>query len=172
MTQPEAPAETTPEATPDTAAAETVATETEPEPTQPKPTETVDFWKGKAREQEKRAKENATKAAEFDRLTEAAKSDLQRATERAEAAERRAAELESERDVTDWKARAAEKFGVPASVLRGSTADEINAHAESLKALLPEPRKPGQVPGEGRTVMPGKGDAAQDFAAALRQAGL
>jgi hypothetical protein len=39
---------------------ETTETETEtPEQQAPKPTETVDFWKSKAREQEKRAKENA-----------------------------------------------------------------------------------------------------------------
>lgn len=47
----------------------------------PKPTETVDFWKSKAREQEKRAKENADAARELATLKDAQKSDAERAAE-------------------------------------------------------------------------------------------
>jgi hypothetical protein len=139
----------------------------------PKPTETVEFWKGKAREQEKRAKENADKAQKFDQVTAAQKSELQLAIERAEAAEKKSAVLEAEKQKADWKAAVAKdpKYaGVPADVLRGESLEEIEAHAASLKALLPEPRKPGQVPGEGRTVTTGSGDPAQQFADILRKA--
>ena len=66
----------------------------EPTPTTPtegeqpvKPTETVEFWKGKAREQEKRAKENADARKQLDELTESRKSEIEKAQERAAAAE-------------------------------------------------------------------------------------
>lgn len=168
------PEDPTPEAP-----AETATTETDPvsdEPTEqqpPKPTETVDFWKSKAREQEKRAKENAAKAAEFDKVTEAQKTEQQRLLERAEAAEQRAAALESAREISEWKAQVAKdpKYaGVTADVLRGSSLEEIEDHAASLKALLPEPRKAGQVPAEGRTVTTGSGDPATQFAELIRNA--
>jgi len=57
-----------------------------------------------------------------------------------------------------------------AAVLRGTTLEEIEDHAAELKALLPEPRKAGQVPAEGRTVTTGTGDPAQQFAELIRNA--
>ena len=159
--QPEAPAEvveTTPEA--DTES---------PEQQTPKPTETVDFWKAKAREQEKRAKANADAAARLAALEDADKTELQRERDAREAAQRETAELRAEREVEGWKAQVSKKFGIPADVLRGATLDDIEEHAASLKALLPEPRTPGQVPNEGRTVTGGAGNPAQQFANILKQ---
>lgn len=113
------------------------------------------------------------KAAKFDQVTAAQKSEVQLATERADAAEQRAAKLESEKEVAGWKSQIAKdpKYaGVTVDVLRGNTFEELEEHAASLKALLPEPRKPGHVPGEGRTVTPGTGDPAQQFAELIRNA--
>jgi hypothetical protein len=69
-------------------------------PPETKPTETVDFWKAKAREQEKRAKANADAAARLQQIEDAQKTEAQRAAEaltaekaRADAAEKRAAAL-------------------------------------------------------------------------------
>ena len=84
--------ENTQEQAPATEAADTVDTVETPEP---KPTETVDFWKSKAREQEKRAKDNAAAAKRLAELEDASKSEQERAAERVTAAEQRAAELES-----------------------------------------------------------------------------
>jgi hypothetical protein len=161
------PAET---ATPETEAEATAETPKDEAPEQPKPTETVEFWKAKAREQEKRAKENAAKAAEFDKVTEAQKSEQQRLLERAEAAEGALGAVKAAQEINDWKAQVSKQTGVPVDVLRGTDLEEIEAHAASLKALLPEPRKPGSVPGEGRTVQTGTGDPAQQFAELLRGA--
>lgn len=61
----------------------------------PKPTETVEFWKQKAREQEKRAKENAEAARRLSEIEDASKSEAQRAAERLTEAEKRAAEAEA-----------------------------------------------------------------------------
>lgn len=68
-------------------------TTTETTETTPPPTETVEFWKAKAREQEKRAKENAAAAKRVKEIEDASKSEQERATERATAAEQRAQEL-------------------------------------------------------------------------------
>jgi hypothetical protein len=53
----------------------------------PKPTETVDFWKEKAREQERRAKANAEAARRLAELEESQKTDAQKAADKLAAAE-------------------------------------------------------------------------------------
>lgn len=52
-----------------------------------KPTETVEFWKTKAREQEKRAKDNATAATRLAEIEEAQKSETEKAADRIAKAE-------------------------------------------------------------------------------------
>ena len=145
---------------------ETTTSDESPQEPAPKPTETVDFWKSKAREQEKRAKENADAARELEAIRESQKSDQQRLVERAEAAERERDEERALRQVGDWRSEVAKKTGIPADVLRGNSLEDIESHAASLKALLPEPR-PGHVPTEGRTVTTGSGDPAQQFASLI-----
>ncbi len=65
-------------------AAEAAATGTEAteQTEQQKPSETVDFWKQKAREQEKRAKENADAAKRLTALEDAQKSETEKAADR------------------------------------------------------------------------------------------
>lgn len=48
----------------------------------PKPTETVEFWKQKAREQEKRAKDNATAAQRLAEIEDAQKTESERTADR------------------------------------------------------------------------------------------
>ena len=55
--------------------------------TEAKPTETVDFWKQKAREQEKRAKENADAARRLGEIEDAQKSESEKAADRVAKAE-------------------------------------------------------------------------------------
>jgi hypothetical protein len=116
------------------------------------------------------------KASKFDEITEAQKTELQKAVERAEAAEKRAQEFEAAQQISAWKAEAAKASGVPADVLRGSTEQEIQAHAETLKSLIPAPdAKRGAVgpyvPAEGGTPStPLGGDPASQFAELLRKA--
>ena len=68
------------------------------------------------------------KAEKFDEFQEAAKSDLQRAQERAAQLER---ELTSEREMRVRESVAAQK-GVPATALTGSTKEELEASADAL----------------------------------------
>ena len=77
------------------------------------------------------------KAAKFDEIEEQNKSDLEKATERAEAAEKELAGLKHSADVAKWKAAASAATGVPVAALRGDTEEEITAHAEAIKAAIP-----------------------------------
>lgn len=108
-----------------------------------------------------------TKAAQFDAITEAQKTVLQKAEERADEAERRAQALETKQQIADWKTQIAKDAGVPASALRGNTEEDLKAHAEELKALLPDPnaRKVGGafVPTEGRNSGQGGSDPRTQF---------
>jgi len=78
--------------------AEATATETEApteQTAETKPTETVDFWKQKAREQEKRAKENAEAAKRLAELEESQKSETEKAADRIAKAEAEVASVPS-----------------------------------------------------------------------------
>jgi hypothetical protein len=99
--------------------------------TQTKPTETVDFWKKKAREQETRAKANAAAATKLQEYEDRDKTEAQRLADRAEAAERRAIEMETQALRLEV---AAEKGLTPAQAKRlmGSTREEFEADADEL----------------------------------------
>lgn len=91
-----------------------------------------------------------SKAAQLDEVENAKKDELQRATERAEAAERRAAEHEAQilrRDVAAAK-------GLPANLaarLTGSTKDELEADADALAEMFkPASSGPKPNPQQGR----------------------
>lgn len=111
--------------------------------------------------------EYKAKAAKLDEVEEKNKTELQRATERAAAAEKRVAEFEAREQRAAWAAEVATATGVPADVLRGSTREEIEAHAETLKAhFKPAPRQPRTSAPVGRTA---PGDTGSRAAAALRE---
>lgn len=148
------------------------ATTTEADATneqQPKPTETVDFWKQKAREQEKRAKDNATAAQRLAEIEDAQKSESEKVADRIAKAE-------------------AEVASVPAKVadaLREHlvTLHEIDKDDAELFLTATEPelllkqvtrlvgqsdkRKTNTVPREGKTPSPSGDDEVREFARGL-----
>lgn len=110
-----------------------------------------------SRQKEKLEKENAEKFADYDDLKakassldeieEARKSELQKATERAEAAEKavaeraevdakREAEEKAKRELAEVRDAVAKEKGVDASVLRGGSREDLEAHADSIKSLI------------------------------------
>lgn len=118
--------------------AETQATETETgeqEAQKPKPTETVEFWKQKAREQEARAKSNAEAATKLQQFEDRDKTEAQKLTERAEAAEKRAAEIEGRATRLEV---AAEKGLTPAQAQRlvGETREQLEVDADALLEMF------------------------------------
>src|SRR5665647_594801 len=65
------------------------------------------------------------KAAEFDKATEANKTELQKERDRADAAEKKVGGYEQRDQVTKWAEDAVKGSTIPASALRGNTEDEI-----------------------------------------------
>jgi hypothetical protein len=130
--------ESTPEATatdPQTAAPAAPETPAPEAPAAPKPTETVDFWKAKAREQEKRAKDNADAARRLGEIEDAQKSAEQRATEATARLQQEAADARAE--TLRYKAAATHKIDPDYFDLLGSGDEEtIGGRAALIGDLL------------------------------------
>lgn len=129
----------------ETQAPETGTGEQQETPKPTKPTETVEFWKGKAREQEARAKANATAADRLKEFEDRDKTEAQKMQDRAEAAEKRASDLESHAVRLEV---AAEKGLTPAQAKRlvGTTREELIADADDLLATFKPPVEEGEAP--------------------------
>ncbi|MCL2728799.1 MAG: hypothetical protein FWE15_02105 [Actinomycetia bacterium] len=105
-------------------------------------TDTVDYWKSEAgkwkdmsRKNEKRARENATAASRLAKLEDAGKTELQRATERADRAERERAEERAERH--RLLAAATHSLGPDfVEYLGGGDEEEIFGRAETLSGHI------------------------------------
>lgn len=153
--------------------AEATATEagaTTTEQTEQKPTETVDFWKSKAREQEKRAKENADAAKRLSEIEDAQKSEAEKASERI---------AKAEAEVASVPAKVADALREHLVALHDIDKDdaELFLTATEPELLLKQiTRLVGQsdkrkkshvVPGEGKTPTVHSGDA--DRRAFVRQ---
>ncbi len=72
------------------------------------------------------------KAAKFDELEEANKSEFEKLNERYSALEKEHAALVHENERRAWAAQVSQEKGVPASILRGDTLEEIQAHAQAI----------------------------------------
>lgn len=101
-------------------------------------------WKAEARKHEARAKENAAAAAKLAALEEAGKSEAEKLTQRAAAAE-------AERDTARQellRSRTALAKGLPADLadrLRGNTEEEMAEDADRLLALIGKPKAAADV---------------------------
>lgn len=155
--------------------AEVTATVTESnEPTQTqaeeqKPTETVDFWRQKAREQEKRAKENKAAADELSQLKEQQKTAEQKAAEREAAATQRAEEAEARalrREVAldptgDGKSHPLSKED---AALLDDLSDEDAMRRFAARLAKDASKKPSTIaPNEGKTPSSTQSDDRREF---------
>jgi hypothetical protein len=77
------------------------------------------------------------RAARLEEAEAKGKAELAGMTERAQAAEAERDELRHAAEVEAWKAAVSSETGVPSTVLRGDSLDEIKAHAEAIKASMP-----------------------------------
>lgn len=152
------PEKSEPAQAPETGAAE------QPGQTEPKPSETLDFWKAKAREQEKRAKDNAAAAKRLAELEEANKSEAQKADDELANLKARLAEAES----LNLRAAKAAAAGVPVELITASDEAGIDAQVKALVAWRADERKSGNhVPNEGRTSNSPKTDPMREVARQL-----
>ena len=72
------------------------------------------------------------KAAKFDEQVEAGKTDLQKATERADSLQAELDALKAENEIRSMREEVAGSTGVPANLLTGKTAEECQSQAEML----------------------------------------
>lgn len=117
--------------------------------------ETVEFWKQKAREQEKRAKDNAQAAKRLAEIEESSKTAEEKAAARLAEAERLVVELEAKAT----RSEVAAKSGHPVDILSGPsdiTPDALSEYADRLTAYIEERsserlRRGNVAPAEGTT---------------------
>ena len=74
------------------------------------------------------------KASKFDEMEEANKSELQKATERANSLEAELNGLKKAEEVRLMRENVAKETGVPSNLLTGATEEECKAQAEAIKA--------------------------------------
>lgn len=127
---------------------------------------------GHSRTWEDRAKANKKAADELEQLKEAQKTAEQKQAEEVETLKRENAQFKLERQQAEWASAVSAETGVPASVLRGSTLEELTAHAEALKPAFekptPEPvaEPPAVVPTIGQSPASGNVPLPDQIAAA------
>lgn len=143
-------------------------------PAQTPPAQETD-WKAEARKWEARAKENSDAAARLVEIEEANKTEAQKQAEETARLRTENEQFKAERQVTKWKTEVAAATGVPANVLAGATKEEIEAHAESLKALItpstPAVTTPHVVPTIGNVPQTPANVPLKDQIAAAEKAG-
>jgi hypothetical protein len=145
------------EAATEAAATETAETTTTAEATetQQKPTETVEFWRDKAREQEKRAKSNAEAAKRLAEIEDAQKTESQKAAEALAKAEQRASAAEQR--ATALSIATEHKLGKDDAETLALLPDEDSMRklAQRLAGQAAEQKKNGnRVPSEGTVTKP------------------
>lgn len=96
-------------------------------------------WKAEAKKWEARSKANRreadelkAKADKWDQHEQEGKTELERMSEELEAAKAERDRLKRADEQRRWAAEVAETTHVPAGVLRGTTKEEMQAHAEQL----------------------------------------
>jgi len=117
------------------------------------------------RDREKYADYNElkAKAAKFDKIEEESKTELQKATERAEALQAELDGIKSAEAIRVMRDEVSTATGVPANLLTGSTKEECEAQAEAIRAYATPTYPNLRDGGEVRAGAP-KQSTAQQFA--------
>lgn len=116
-------------------------------------------WKSESRKWENRAKENRRAANERDELAKA----IGDKDATIEALKAKVANFETAAKVREWSANAAAEHGISADLIRGTTEDEINAHAAAIAKALHDAKPPVApvVPQAGTTPNSDGGNLAE-----------
>ena len=120
----------------------------EPEPksfTQEQVDQIVERRLAKERGKYKDYDELKSKAMRLDEMENAGKSELDKLKESNAAPRKQIDDAAAEKQHAEWVSEVAKDKGVPAELLRGSTKDELEAHADLLQAALHPASKPPQV---------------------------
>jgi len=154
-----------------------------PEPTTPEATPKADDWKAPASQAEldqiigaRLARNDAkfadyddlkAKASEFDKAQDAQKTETQRTADALAALQSKVDAYESKEQVTSWATEITKDSAVPASALRGTTREDLDAHFKELEALIPNGSAPPRAPHQKTSTSTPKDDPTREFAAKL-----
>ena len=89
-------------------------------------------WKSESRKWEDRSKENYEALTELKAANDRNVEQIASLTASHEAARQELDGMKAERDAARWREEASKETGVPADLLRGSTAEEVMEHAKAL----------------------------------------
>lgn len=103
------------------------------------------------------------KAAKYDEAEEASKSELQKATERANNLESELAALRKENEVRTMRETVSKETGIPSNLLTGDTEEACKAQAEAIKAFA-QPSGYPKVKDGGEISTNNAGSTKQQFA--------
>lgn len=90
------------------------------------------------------------KAEKYDAFEEGQKTELQKLNERLENAEKENAAYKQREQLAAWAKEVSDESGIPANLLRGTTKDEMEAHAKELKAFTGERSTAPVIESDGR----------------------
>ena len=102
------------------------------------------------------------KASKFDEMQEANKTELQKATERAEKAEKEIADMKQANSIREIRSKISKETGVPENLLTGNTEDDCKTQAEAIKAYA-TPKNNFNLPDGGEASGTHKQTAAEQF---------
>ncbi len=105
------------------------------------------------------------KAEKLDQIEQSSKSELQKLAEENATLKTRVESFERDQQVKQWAAEIVKDSPVPASALRGTTREELEAHFKELEALIPKSQQKRPVVPPGK---PSGEEAGSRAAAALR----
>lgn len=150
---------------------------TEEKPDEQKPVETKTFTQDqvntmlaetKRKEREKFADYDDVKkkASLLDQREQESKTETQKALDKAAELETELNKYRTKDQVAQWATEITKDSDIPASVLRGSTKEELEQHFEQLKGLAPKPKRTSAPTGQPT------GEQGSRAVAALRSLGL
>lgn len=104
------------------------------------------------------------KASKFDELEEANKSELQKATERANNLEAELQGMKKAEEIRQTREKIATETGIPSNLLTGNTEEECKAQAEAIKNYASASPSYPKVKDGGEAPKTSSGNAKADFA--------
>jgi hypothetical protein len=105
-------------------------------------------------------------AERLQEIEDADKSELDKLKERAEAAEAKARAYEQAAQIDAWRQEVSKKTGVAAELLRGTTKEELQEHAEALAGYV-KPSAAPHIESDGKQSTAPPGSTAASFANAI-----
>lgn len=103
------------------------------------------------------------KAGKYDQIQEEGKTDLQKATERADSLQKQVDALTKENTVRHVREKVAAETGIPANLLTGEDEETCRKQAKAMVDYF-KPNSYPDVKDNGENNKPGKKSAADDFA--------